>query len=146
MNANIDDMSSEIFSYLYEKILSIGALDIYTQSIYMKKNRPAIKLSVICDENNLKNIIEIILKETSTFGVRFNKYNRKILYRKIKEIDTTYGKVKVKLGYYNDKLIKVTPEYEDCKLIAKELNIPLNKVYNDVNISIHEYFKSKTLT
>jgi pyridinium-3,5-bisthiocarboxylic acid mononucleotide nickel chelatase len=139
-------MSSEIFSYLYEEILSIGALDIYTQSIYMKKNRPAVKLSIICTEDDLENIIEIILKETSTFGVRFNKYNRKILSRKIKIINTIYGKVKVKLGYYDGKLIKVTPEYEDCKLIAKTLNLSLNKVYNDVNISINEYFKSNMLT
>ena len=139
-------MSSEIFSYLYEEILSIGALDIYTQSIYMKKNRPAVKLSVICIEDDLENIIEVILKETSTFGVRFNKYNREILSRKIKTINTIYGKVKVKLGYYDEKLIKVTPEYEDCKLIAKNLSLSLNKVYNDVNISIHEYFKSNMLT
>jgi pyridinium-3,5-bisthiocarboxylic acid mononucleotide nickel chelatase len=139
-------MSSEIFSYLYEEILSIGALDIYTQSIYMKKNRPAVKLSVICIEDDLENIIEVILKETSTFGVRFNRYNRKILYRKIKMINTIYGKVKVKLGYYDEKLIKITPEYEDCKLIAKKSNLPLNKVYNDVNVAIHEYFKSNMLT
>jgi uncharacterized protein (DUF111 family) len=139
-------MSSEIFSYLYEEILSIGALDIYTQSIYMKKNRPAVKLSVICTEDDLENIIEVILKETSTFGVRFNKYNRKILYRKIKTINTIYGKVKVKLGYHDEKLIKITPEYEDCKLIAKKSNLSLHKVYNDVNIAIHEYFKSNMLT
>lgn len=139
-------MSSEIFSYLYEKVLSIGALDIYTQSIYMKKNRPAIKLSVICDEKDLDSIIEIILKETSTFGVRFNKYNRKILKRKFKTIGTIHGEVQVKLGYYDNKLIKITPEYEDCKSIANKQELPLNKVYNDVNIAIHEYFKSKILT
>jgi len=139
-------MSSEVYSYIYERFINDGALDIYTQSIYMKKNRPAIKLSVICTEGNLENIIEIILKETSTFGVRFSKYNRKILNRKIKEIETKYGKVKIKLGYYNNELIKITPEYEDCKAIAKKTDLPLSKVYNDVNVIINEYFKLNMLT
>lgn len=119
ISANIDDMSSEIYSYLYEKILDEKALDIYTESIYMKKNRPATKVSILCNESDLEKFIKILLLETSTFGVRYNAYNREILERKFVKLDTKYGVVTVKLGYYKGKLVKVTPEYNECKTIAK---------------------------
>ena len=71
-------MSSEIYSYLYDKLLDLGALDVYTEHIYMKKNRPALKLSVICTDKILNEIVERIMIETSTFGVRYHKYNRRM--------------------------------------------------------------------
>lgn len=134
-------MSSEIYSYVYEQLLDVGALDVYTESIYMKKNRPAIKLSVLCDESLLDKIIEIIITETSTFGVRYHKYSRKTLIRKFKKIQCDYGEITVKIGYYNGKIVKITPEYEECKKIAKDLNMPLISVYEDINkfIKINSY-------
>lgn len=122
-------MSSEIYSYLYDKLLDLGALDVYTENIYMKKNRPAIKLSVLCNESKLNDIIKYIMIETSTFGVRYNKYNREILFRKFEKFTCEYGDITLKLGFYKGELIKITPEYEECKRIAKELNLPLIKVY-----------------
>ena len=74
--ANIDDMSSEIYSYLFEKALNNGALDIFAESIYMKKNRPAYKISILSKEEDLDKFIKILLTETSSFGVRYHKYNR----------------------------------------------------------------------
>ncbi len=133
-------MSSEIYSYLYDKLLESGALDVYTENIYMKKNRPAIKLSVLCEESYLNSIIEIIMTETSTFGVRYHKYGRNTLLRKFKKINCDYGEITIKLGYYNNKLIKVTPEYEECKNIAKELDLPLIKVYENINYMIKNKF------
>ena len=100
-------MSSEIFSYLYEKLIEDGALDVYTQSIYMKKNRPAIKLSVLCNEVDLEKFIETILIETSTFGVRYHIYNRETLLREFDKINCEYGDVTVKIGYYKNKIVKV---------------------------------------
>lgn len=139
-------MSSEIYSYLYEVILEKGALDVYTENIYMKKNRPAIKLSILCEEEKLQEFIDLLLIETSTFGVRYNKFYRQKLDRKFKIIDTPYGKVKVKIGYYKDKIIKVTPEYEDCKLISNEKQIPLYKVFSEINYTIKEKIGLKLLT
>lgn len=139
-------MSSEIYSYIYEKSISDGALDIYTESIYMKKNRPAIKLCILCNERDLNKFIDLIMLETSTFGVRYNKYNRVILDRKFTKIETQFGEVSVKLGYYKDKLIRVTPEYEDCKVIAKTMNIPLNKVINNITDIINKNFNINLLT
>lgn len=139
-------MSSEVYSYVYEKVISEGALDIYTQSIYMKKNRPANKLCVLCKEEDLNKFINLIVLETSTFGIRYSKYNRIILDRKFDKIETEFGKVTVKLGYYNGKLIRVTPEYEDCKIIAKSMNIPLNNIINNINCIINKKFNINLLT
>lgn len=144
--ANIDDMSSEVYSYIYDKILREGALDIYTESIYMKKNRPATKLNVICEEKNLEKFIDIIIKETSTFGVRYNKYNRVKLHREFKKLKTPYGDIRIKLGYYCGKLIKVTPEYEDCKNIAQNNELSLNQFLYKINYMINEEFDINLLT
>jgi uncharacterized protein (DUF111 family) len=132
-------MNCEIYSYLYEEILGVGALDIYTQSIYMKKNRPAVKLSVLCEKDNSNKIIEFILKETTTFGIRFNEFKRETLDRKFIKIKTTYGNISVKLVYHKDKIVKYTPEYEECKIIAKKENIPLKDVYDNINYEVKTY-------
>lgn len=133
-------MSSEVYSYLYERILSEGALDIYTESIFMKKNRPAYKLTVICNEEDLDKLSEIILAETSTFGVRYHKFERSMLEREFQRLDTPYGTIQIKLGYLNGELIKVTPEYEDCKKISINEKISINKVYSKINSIITEKF------
>lgn len=146
ISANIDDMSCEIYSYLFDKILNEGALDVYAQSIYMKKNRPAYKINILVEEKDLEKFTNIILLETSTFGVRYNKYNRCKLDRKFIDIDTKYGPIKFKLGYYNDKLIKVKPEYEQCKNIALSLNIPIKEIYDSINISMNKEIIKNLLT
>ena len=133
-------MSSETYSYLYEQILEKGALDIYTEGIFMKKNRPAYKITVLCKEKDLDKFSKLLLVETSTFGVRYQKLKRVMLERKFEKIETKYGNIQIKLGYLNGKLIKVTPEYEDCKIIAKKENLPLIKVFNEINCIISEKF------
>lgn len=139
-------MSSEVYSYIYERFIADGALDIYTQSIYMKKNRPATKLFILCKEEDLNKFIDLMLLQTSTFGIRYSKYNRVTLDRKFTKIETEYGKITIKLGYYNGKLIRVTPEYEDCKKIAIDRNIPLNNLINNINYIINKKFNINLLT
>ena len=133
-------MSSEVYSYIYEKFINDGALDIYTQSIYMKKNRPAIKLCILCKEDDLNKFIDLMILQTSTFGIRYSKYNRVTLDRKFTKIETEYGKITVKLGYYNGQLIRITTEYEDCKKISINKNIPLNSLVNNINYLINKKF------
>ena len=133
-------MSSEVYSYIYEKFINDGALDIYTQSIYMKKNRPAIKLCILCKEDDLNKFIDLMILQTSTFGIRYSKYNRVTLDRKFTKIETEYGKITVKLGYYNGQLIRITAEYEDCKKISINKNIPLNSLVNNINYLINKKF------
>lgn len=140
INVNIDDMSSEIYSHIYEQILKQGALDIYTESIFMKKNRPAYKICILCKEEDLQKLINLLILETSTFGVRYHKLERTVIDRKFERINTKYGDIQIKLGYLNNKLIKATPEYEDCKIMAKRENIPLVKVFQEINYLIAEKF------
>lgn len=133
-------MSSETYSHLYEQILHQGSLDIYTQSIFMKKNRPAYKITVLCKDDELDKFTTLLLLETSTFGVRYQKLQRAMLDRKFQKLKTKYGEIQIKLGYLNGKLIKVTPEYEDCKIIAEREKMPLIKVFNEINSIISEKF------
>lgn len=139
-------MSSEIYSYLFEKVLNEGALDIYIENINMKKNRPAHKITILCNEEDLDKFTDLLIIETSTFGVRYNSYLRKKLNRKFVDIETQFGTMKVKLGYYKGKLIKAKPEYEECKEIAFKQNIPIKQVYDAINTNINERFSENLLT
>ncbi len=131
LETNIDDMSSEIYTYLYEKLLQNGALDVFSTPIVMKKNRPAYKLSVMCNNNDKDNIEKIIFKETTTFGIRSYEVQRSILERNFTKIDTSFGEVSVKNGYLDGELIKSSFEFEDLKKIAIEKNIPISKIVNE---------------
>ena len=102
--ANIDDMSSEIYSYLFEKVMNEGALDVFTESIFMKK-RPAYKISILTKEEDLNKFIELYLQRLQLW-CEYKQYDRAKLDRKFIDLNTNYGIVKKKLGYYNRKLIK----------------------------------------
>jgi hypothetical protein len=132
IETNIDDMNPQVYEYVMEKLLKIGALDVYLTHILMKKGRPGIKLTVLCSEEKKEDLMKIILKETSTIGLRFYELKRKVLQREIKVIDTKFGKVRVKFSRLGDDILKVTPEYEDCKKIAKKLNIPLIDIIKNI--------------
>lgn len=137
IETNIDDMSPQIFGFIMEKAFSLGALDIFFTPIYMKKNRPAYKISILCEEKIKSNIIDFIFRETSSIGVRINKVEKIFLKREIKEIDTEFGKIRVKISYFRDSK-KITPEYEDIKRVAEEKNLPINKVYSTVEKIIYK--------
>ena len=124
-------MNGEVYSYLFEKLFDYGALDVYVSSILMKKNRPGNKLSVLCNIENEDEIKNFIFTQTSTFGIRKYSVERDEISRTFFKIKTNYGEVSVKAGYMNEKLIKVAPEYEDCKKLADLHNIPLQSVYNE---------------
>ncbi|MFQ5824120.1 MAG: nickel pincer cofactor biosynthesis protein LarC [bacterium] len=131
IETNIDDMNPQIYGYVMEKLLQNGALDVYLTNILMKKNRPAIKLTVLSNTEDKEKLIKIILEETTSLGVRIRQENRTILEREIKAVETPFGKVKVKIAKLNGEIVNTMPEYEDCKRIAKEKNIPLKQVYSE---------------
>lgn len=124
-------MTGEVFGYVMETLLEQGALDVFYTSIYMKKNRPAIKLSVLCLEEQIQDMQEIIFKETTTIGIRMYKTNRVCMNRKWLTIKTDYGEIRVKKARYGD-IIKSSPEYEDCKLRAQEYGVSVQMVYQAV--------------
>jgi uncharacterized protein (TIGR00299 family) protein len=132
IETDIDDMNPQIYEYVMAKLFKAGALDVHLTHILMKKGRPAVKVTVICNESLKEDLMEIVLKETSTIGLRFYETKRKVLQREIKMIDTEFGKVRVKVSKLGDEILKITPEYEDCKRIAKKLNVPLAEVMRKI--------------
>lgn len=131
IETNVDDMSPEIYGYVMDKLFENGALDVYYTPILMKKGRPAIQISVLCQNNHRDQLIQILLAETTTFGVRINSADRVILNRDNIQINTEWGPVRAKRGYLNGVLIKTVPEYDDCKNLAEKNGIPLQTVFQD---------------
>ncbi|MCM8804762.1 MAG: nickel pincer cofactor biosynthesis protein LarC [Candidatus Omnitrophica bacterium] len=129
LETNIDDMNPILFSNLFEKLFKAGALDVSLFQGIGKKGRPVFKLEIILPDFKLKEISDILFKESTTIGLRFRKERRILLERDIKEIDTSLGKIKVKISHINGKKINISPEYEDCKKISEEKGIPLKRVY-----------------
>ena len=128
METNIDDSSGEILGFTSEKLFDEGALDVFFTPIFMKKNRPAYRLTTVCKKENMEKLQNIIFKETTTIGIRYRFEERKVLERKETEIDTKYGKLKVKEVVNNGEKY-VYPEFESMKKLAKENNIPLKELY-----------------
>ena len=128
METNIDDCSGEILGYTSEKLFQNGALDVFYTPIFMKKNRPAYRLTVACKKEDMLKLQNIIFRETTTIGIRYRFENRTELAREIIEIETKYGKLKAKKVTNNGETY-LYPEYESMKKIAEENNIPLKELY-----------------
>jgi pyridinium-3,5-bisthiocarboxylic acid mononucleotide nickel chelatase len=127
IEANIDDLNPQVYEYLLERLLENGALDAYLQNILMKKGRPAIKLSVICQSKDVEVLAKIVFSETTTIGIRIIDAERLKLIRKIIKVKTKYGEIAVKVSE-SAGIRTITPEYEECKKLAKQKNIPLREV------------------
>jgi uncharacterized protein (TIGR00299 family) protein len=132
ISTNIDDSTPEITAYLQDKLLSLGALDCWTEPVFMKKNRAALKLCVLCGREYLDAIMDNIFKETSTLGIRVQEISRYCLEREIKSVKLPYGKADVKIGYFKGKQVTISPEYESCKSLAEMTGKPLKEIYRDL--------------
>jgi pyridinium-3,5-bisthiocarboxylic acid mononucleotide nickel chelatase len=138
--ATIDDMNPQIYSYFMDKLFSAGAKDVYLTPVYMKKNRPGI-VATITAPSKLEEIIkEIIFKETTTIGIRKFNIERTELDRDFKSIETCYGAISFKISSYKDRIVNITPEFEDVKSAAKDNNVPMKEVYSIANAAIRDYF------
>ena len=133
LQTNIDDMSPLLFENLFEKLFASGALDVSVYQGIGKKNRPVFNLQVMLPENLLKEISEVIFRETTTLGVRYRKESREVLKREEGKINTKWGEVRVKKGYMGDKQVNVSPEYSDCKKIADKYGVPLKMVFSEIS-------------
>ena len=129
LQTNIDDLSPEILGAVQDRLFRADALDVFFTPIQMKKNRPAIMLSVLCQPSALEKVQEIIFAETSTFGIRYREVNRKILNRELVEVRTSAGPIQVKIGRYAGKIVQVAPEFESCDAAAQRSGQPLKRVY-----------------
>jgi len=132
LETNLDDMSPEILAYVQEKLFDIGVKDVYTTAITTKKNRLGCKLSVLVSLDKEALATSLIFKETTSLGLRRYLVQKKALQREIKKIETPFGYVNVKCAYYEGEMLKFKAEYEDCKIIALQNNLPIAKVYEIV--------------
>jgi len=129
VETNLDDMNPEIFGFLMERLFQDGALDVYWIPIYMKKSRPGTLVQVLCANSRRDAIINRLLLETTSIGIRYYDVRRRTLERDQAKIETTYGLIAVKRIKYPDGNVRIVPEYEVCKKIAYEHNIPIKTVY-----------------
>jgi uncharacterized protein (TIGR00299 family) protein len=139
LETNIDDMSPEIYSYLMEKLFAKQALDVWFTPIQMKKNRPAVMLSVLAPRYAESNLTQTIMRETSTLGIRVSPVFRHIAEREIIEFDSRVGHTKVKVKRFTGNILSIHPEYEECRRIALERDIPLQEVYRIIESEARRY-------
>jgi uncharacterized protein (TIGR00299 family) protein len=130
LQCNIDDMNPEFFEFLSEKLFAAGVSDVYLSNIMMKKGRPGIILNVICEAGHADSAKQIIFTESTSLGLRTFPFSKDTLARKFETIETQYGSVKVKRSFFEGREVSAKPEYEECKRIASEKNIPIKEVYN----------------
>jgi uncharacterized protein (TIGR00299 family) protein len=134
IETNIDDMNPQVYEYVIEKLFQAGALDVYLSQVIMKKGRPGIKLTVLCSDKQKDDAVKIIFRETTSIGLRLYQAQREILDRTVKSVNTKFGKINVKVSALNGDTMTVTPEYDDCRRIAKKYNIPLLEVIKSVTL------------
>jgi len=128
LETNIDDLSPEVSGSLFDRLLSEGALDVWTSPIFMKKQRQGLLLSVLCRLDAKAKLERIVFEESGTFGIRCSALTRSALSRKISKVETKFGPVSIKTGSLHGETVSMKPEYEDCLEIAKCLKVPLKEV------------------
>ena len=132
VETNIDDMNPEFYEHVMSSLFSAGAVDVFLEPVQMKKNRPATKLTAIVPHDKKDLVVKVLLMETSTFGVRFYEVGRVVLDREFQHIKTPYGEVSVKIGKLEGKVVRVAPEYDECKKIAGKKGLPIKRVYEEI--------------
>ena len=129
LETNLDDVSGEILGHFVETALTAGALDVFYTPVQMKKNRPGVLLTVLCAETEADRFSELILRETSAFGVRRTIAERRKLRREFTKVKTPFGDVTVKIGRLNRKVVQAAPEFESCRELAARAKVPLKRIY-----------------
>jgi uncharacterized protein (TIGR00299 family) protein len=129
LETNLDDMNPELFDHLLDRLLAAGALDVFYTPVIMKKSRPGTLVSVLADQAAAAALTDILLRETTTLGVRRYDVSRSCLERDWQEVDTEYGRVRVKVGRLGSETLTAAPEYEDCRRLAADSGAPLKAVY-----------------
>jgi len=129
IETNLDNMNPELFGHLMERLFEAGALDVFYTPIMMKKSRPATLVSVLAEPALVDELSGILFRETTTLGVRLREVARRCLDREWQEVETEYGRVRVKMGRIGSEVVTVAPEYDDCARLAREQGVPAKVVY-----------------
>jgi hypothetical protein len=128
LEANLDDMSPQLYGYFIEQALAAGALDVTCSAVQMKKNRPGVTVSVLCAPEQSEALARLLFEQTTTLGVRIYEARRKCLEREVVNVETEYGPIPVKVGKHEGRVLNVAPEFEDCQRCAAAKSVPLKQV------------------
>jgi len=131
LEANLDDLNPQVYGYFVERALAAGALDVFTTAVQMKKNRPGTLLTVLCNPADEPKFHDLFFAETTTLGVRSYTTQRRVLPREWETVITCYGEVRMKIARVNGQVVQVSPEYEDCRKLAEEKAVPLQRVMQE---------------
>ena len=145
LECNLDNMNPEWLDYVMERLYSSGALEVFMTPVHMKKNRPGILLTVLSPIDKLNELQKILFLETTTLGVRFKEWSRKVLERRITSVKTQWGTVRIKEGLLDGNVVNIAPEYEDVKAIANSNNISIKQAH-EASLSAYRSFSSCALT
>ena len=128
VETNIDDMNPQAYGFVMERAFALGALDLFVTPVQMKKDRPGALLTLLCKQENLEALLEMLLAETTTLGVRYYEAKRRMLERTMETVETSYGSVRIKVARDGDRTLHFQPEYEDCSRLAIQAGVPLLEV------------------
>ena len=131
LEANLDDLSPQVFGYVMERLFEAGALDVFATAIQMKKNRPGALLTVLAKPQDAEKLTNIIFAETTTLGIRRREEKRQVLARRWETVQTQWGTVRMKIANLNGTMSNYAPEFEDCRRIASEHRVPLKQVMQE---------------
>lgn len=130
IETNIDDLSPELTGAMIDRLLAAGALDVFFLPAQMKKNRPGVLLTVLCDPSAVGRMATLIFRETSAFGLRLSEKKRLKLERRIETVQTVHGEIEIKLGFDRvGTLLQAAPEYESCRAAAERVGEPVREIY-----------------
>jgi hypothetical protein len=138
LETNLDDSSPEILGATMDRLFAAGALDVWFTPIQMKKNRPGVMLSALCEPAKVEALADIIFRETSAFGLRTEQIVRLKLDRRFETVPTEFGEATVKLGLKNGAVVQVAPEFESCRVLSEKSGQPLRFVYEAVVRAFHQ--------
>jgi uncharacterized protein (TIGR00299 family) protein len=131
LEANLDDMNPQIYGYFLEKALAAGALDVFATAVQMKKNRPGMLVTVLCKPQQAEKLTKLLFEETTTLGVRSHTAERRILPREWVKVATEFGEVRMKVARVNGRIEHASPEFEDCRKLAEQKNVPLHRIMEE---------------
>lgn len=138
LETNLDDCTGEVLGAVMEQLFAAGALDVWLTPIQMKKHRPAVMLSALCEPGGEDGLIDLIFRETTAFGLRKETITRVKLSRRFETVPTEFGEVTVKLGLRGETVVQVAPEFESCRKLAEASGQPLRAIYEAASAAWHK--------
>lgn len=142
IETNIDDMNPQAYGFVMDRAFALGALDVFITPVQMKKSRPGVLLTILCESEDLEKMTEMLLVETTSLGVRYHEAKRRVLERSIETVETPYGQARIKVAREGNRTLHFQPEYDDCARLAAEAGVPLLEVQRAVSFAYSEQLKS----